>query len=204
MEKTFDTVRDTQQIFRHLVNCMSRPGDIETIAPYTETLGEFRHLSAAMIGVAYTLLDGEVTFHLRTENGEEADRYLQIKTMSKPAAINEANYIFLKKRLSELEFSELMAQIKRGSLEDPHSSATLIIEVDELNQARAADRNVILSGPGMKEQKSRYIAGLPANWLVEREKVNREYPMGVDIIFTTGHGELMALPRTTLVKGEME
>ncbi|WP_127578974.1 phosphonate C-P lyase system protein PhnH [Paenibacillus koleovorans] len=59
----------------------------------------------------------------------------------------------------------------------------------------------MISGPGVFDERCLCVKGLSAVWLEERARVNAEYPMGVDMVLFTTDGKVVALPRTSVVKG---
>lgn len=75
-----------------------------------------------------------------------------------------------------------------GTSEYPDRSATLIVEVDALLAEGAT-----LSGPGIRDTSQ---LSLPDLTVFQRN--SRQYPLGLDFIFTRG-AHLAALPRSTQV-----
>jgi alpha-D-ribose 1-methylphosphonate 5-triphosphate synthase subunit PhnH len=84
---------------------------------------------------------------------------------------------------------------KIGHLEDPHRSATLIVQVPTLSRGNSWE----ITGPGVKDFKTIQL-GLTTNWDKVRAERNAEYPLGLDILLVEKGGKLMALPRTTQMR----
>ncbi|MFD1735176.1 phosphonate C-P lyase system protein PhnH [Bacillus salitolerans] len=199
---TFDFVHGTQQIFRKLVDCMARPGKVNSLKEDIWPIEGDRGLSKALIGLAYTLLDREVSFYIVCEEKERVEQFLKWSTFSTTGTLQTADYIFIQHSLSGGEFLNLVNQVKCGTLTDPHNSATLIFHVEEISVEGPIGLNLIMSGPGIKETTSCYVKGLPTNLVEVRKEVNKEFPIGVDIIVVSSSGEMVGIPRTTMIESE--
>lgn len=202
VEQTFDVIHGTQKIFRKLLDCMSRPGKIETIQETIVNLNPEQGISQGLLGIAFTLVDREASYHIISSDSEKASQYVKWATFSHEATLENADYIFIGKSLGEQEIIEVMRQVKTGTLTDPHQSATLIIHVDQLLPHTGSGLSLQLRGPGIKDQQSVSIKGLSPLWFDERQLTNKEYPIGVDFIFVSSLEEIMAIPRTTKVEWE--
>ncbi|WP_299092733.1 phosphonate C-P lyase system protein PhnH [uncultured Metabacillus sp.] len=199
----FDMVHDTQRIFRKLLDCMARPGKIEKIAEEITTNQEMEGFSKSLQGIAYTLIDREVSFHILAEHSEIITRSLEWKTYSKGSPINAADYLFINHPEEVDNISECIQQLKNGTLSDPHDSATVVLCVDEITVSKVpSSLKLTMRGPGIETSNVVYIKGLPSKWIEERNLATSEFPLGIDFILTTNCGDIMALPRTTLVESE--
>ena len=87
------------------------------------------------------------------------------------------------------------AALAQGSAEEPHLSATLVLEVAQL----AAGSGWVLRGPGIDTTARLLVGGAPADFLAQRAANLAAFPCGVDTILTCGP-LLAALPRTTRVE----
>ncbi|MGM0875827.1 MAG: phosphonate C-P lyase system protein PhnH [Bacillota bacterium] len=197
-QEKFDMIHGTQQIYRKLLDCMARPGKVQNIYNSIYMVEDIHGFSPALIGIAFTLIDREVNFHVIANQRIEVAQYLKWKTFSKHEDITNAPYILIQNQLEDHEINELMMQVNRGTLEDPHSSATIILNVKSFSEGK----NLQFSGPGISGKRDCSIEGLSNAWIVERELANKEYPMGVDFILTTETGDMIAIPRTTLIESE--
>jgi alpha-D-ribose 1-methylphosphonate 5-triphosphate synthase subunit PhnH len=198
----FDAVYDTQQIYRKLLDCMARPGKVNSIEPYLVQDDHESLFSKPLLSLAFTLVDREVSFHVISDLKEKAEQYIYWQTFSKAAELHEAHYVFIGKQLSDSEIQSVMNEVKAGTLEDPHLSATILIQVNTLTDSPGDGMKLKLTGPGIQGTREVYADGMPSAWIAERKKINSEYPLGVDMILTTSSGEIMAIPRTTLIVRE--
>ncbi len=59
-----------------------------------------------------------------------------------------------------------------------------------------------LAGPGVESSQgiAPEMGGVPLAAYEELAAVNAEYPLGVDAVFLSAAGELMALPRSTRIR----
>lgn len=198
----FDAVNHTQQIYRKLLDCMARPGKVNSIEPYLVQEDHESLFSKPLLSLAYTLVDREVSFHVISDLKEKAEQYIYWQTFSQAAELHEAHYVFIGKQLSDSEIQSVMNEVKAGTLEDPHLSATILIQVNTLTDSPGDGMKLKLTGPGIQGTREVYADGMPSAWIAERKKINREFPLGVDMILTTSSGEIMAIPRTTLIEKE--
>ncbi|WP_078381925.1 phosphonate C-P lyase system protein PhnH [Sutcliffiella halmapala] len=200
---SFDIVKETQVIYRKLLDCMARPGKIENISSSVEDLTKHKLFSPVLEGIVLALVDQEVSFKVVGPQSEEVMQYLKWKTFGVEAPISMADFIFIPEELMDAEISPLMKQVKIGTLEDPHLSATIIILVKNLSTITNDNGNSLtFQGPGIAEKMTINIEGMSNAWLSERKKINKEFPLGVDFIFVTEAGDIMAIPRTTLIESE--
>ena len=130
------------------------------------------------------------------------EKRIQQLTYAKKASIVQADYIFLTQEVSAAKVCEVIAEAKKGTLLNPHASATLFIEVADLGASNNAER-MFIKGPGIKGEKT--ISAFGANnWLQAREIKNAEFPLGIDMFFLDTAGNILALPRTTRIFDQEE
>jgi alpha-D-ribose 1-methylphosphonate 5-triphosphate synthase subunit PhnH len=202
VESTFDIVYDTQMIYRKILDSMARPGKINHIQQHVKTLASVTSVSSGLIGIALTLIDREVTFHLKSGEGDVAIKYLQRKTFSRHESLENAQFVFIEERLEDDQIREVMSKVNCGTLLDPHDSATIILQVKNISNFEEGGTKLRLQGPGIKAETICYIDGLSYSWMEARNQLNKEYPIGVDMIFISDCGDLMAIPRTTKIESE--
>lgn len=178
---TFNEVYDSQTLFRFLLNATANPAKEVNIHEFAEKL--FGR-APDFLAVAMTLLDNEVSFHCEDE--VLASEIVSL-TLSKPEAIEVADYIFVGKP-SRLRNS--IERAKCGTLCDPHKSATLIIKTEG-----PRDRLLALSGPGIDGETNLYTSETVLDALTLRDYQFYEYPQGIDFIFISNDGGLFAVPR---------
>lgn len=189
-----DLVHDTQEVFRTILHCMSRPGTIKNIEEIGRPIGQHDDCHHSIFVTAITLLDAEVRFHIVGENAEEIGEHLSSFTFSKVTELHEADYIFIMKDASEQIISNVFKKAKKGTLTNPDQSATILIETDRFSPGS----RLTLEGPGIKHTEKVDIDASEC-WLAERAEANKEYPLGVDMILVDRDSNMMCLPRTTMI-----
>lgn len=194
-ETGFDFVFEAQQVFRLVLDSMARPGKVNSLSvPRLAPPGTLPGYAAS---VAFTLLDGEVTFAALGEEGPSWASYLALNTGAVPTGVEEADFIFAPGgRLN----SEL-AGARRGTLLYPDRSATVVLVVESL--AGAGPNGVTLSGPGVRGTTLLFIDGIDRANLEILAGANSQYPLGLDTIVVGRDGSLACLPRSTMIRIEV-
>ncbi len=188
----FDLVHDIQKTYRSLVQAMSNPGVIVNVAQYVDKNELEFDFYDTTFALMYMLLDAEVSFKIYSAKADKTSRYFTQLTHSRPQDVKAANFIFVLSDASEDELQEAFTRSYEGDLIDPHKSATIIVET----QGITAEKSLALKGPGIKD--TNYLAiNISERWVVARAEKNKEYPMGVDVIFVDQQGNMACLPRTT-------
>jgi alpha-D-ribose 1-methylphosphonate 5-triphosphate synthase subunit PhnH len=181
---SFDTVFDSQKVFRLVLEAVSNPTRVVNIKEISEKLfGEFPEI----LTIAMTLLDNEVSFNT-CENRLLSDEITSL-TLSERKKLHEADFIFVN---DPSKIKNVIENAKSGTLADPHKSATIIIRNEE-----APEHTAIFSGPGIKNQAEIKITQAVKDAIFFRDSQNYEYPQGIDLIFISSTGDLFALPRLT-------
>ncbi|MEG0470684.1 MAG: phosphonate C-P lyase system protein PhnH, partial [Longicatena sp.] len=108
--------------------------------------------------------------------------------------VREAAYIFVC-GASSTSLQELIEQANEGTLKDPQLGATMIIECEELSSSH----QYRVQGPGIQTEKSIGIR-MKEEWMLARNEKNKEFPLGIDLIFVDRKNNMMALPRTTRIE----
>lgn len=202
-ELAFDIVHHTQEIYRKVLDCMARPGKINGIQNSLIGIEDLPQISKPLLGLAYTLLDREVNFRVITDGCHKIETYMTRKTYSLPAYQNDVDYLFIETTLTDEEIIHVMDEVKIGTLEDPHLSTTILMKVDSLSSSYLeTGQRLTLKGPGIQTEKTIYISGLSAKWLLERKRINHEFPLGIDMILVDKNGSVVAFPRTTIIESE--
>ena len=186
---SFDTVFDSQGVFRLILEAMSNPARIVSISEYAAKLsGGY----PAFLAVAMTLLDNEVTFNA-CEN-EALSREIASLTLAGKDGIESADFIFVSD-LSDVE--NTIENLKCGTLSDPHRSATVIIRKGD-----GPAGWIKLSGPGIDGRAAVHATRTVRYAIMLRDARNYEYPQGIDMLFVSDDGELFAIPRTARMEAE--
>lgn len=190
-ESAFDEVHDCQGSFRCLLHAVSNPGEIVNIGEYAKKLeGENR----AMLMLALTLLDKE-TSHWAVGD-EEFSKTLTGLTYSRRTE-EKAGFIFITGTCTDEAMEEIFAGASPGSLVEPHTNSVLIIAVEGFCQKGTC----LLKGPGIKGSKAAGLPDYAKKWLDKRDRMEYEYPTGVDLFYISSDGALMAIPRKVEMEG---
>lgn len=180
----FHPVFDAQAMFRLLLKAMANPASPVEIRPFAAKFsGEYPE----MLAIAMTLLDNEVGFST-CENQTLSDDIASL-TLSRREALEAADYLFI---TDPSLLGRAMVQAKCGALANPHRSATIVVR----NQG-AALHPVRLAGPGIRGAAPWLVTDIVWQALEFRDGLFYEYPQGVDLLFVTEGGELVAIPRLT-------
>lgn len=194
-----DMVHDIQTAYRKLIDSMSKPGTISDLSEEAGKLEQLEGFLPATYIAARMLLDTEVTFKVVSKREKEMALVLSQSTYAKEVELEEADFIFI---LSDAEPSDVIGALqtaKIGELQDPHNSATIIIETAGLSGGTGT--NLLLSGPGIQTTAKAEIQ-VTYEWMAIRAERNTEFPLGLDLIFTDSFHRMLALPRTTQVMKE--
>lgn len=199
-EVSFDEVFDSQATFRVLLDSMSRPGKICQI-PRCGYEAPPAGFCAPALSILKTLCDHRVSFSLGAADAKpEWIRYLEVNLASPFQTIEKADYVLFAGEALANGF----ARLHTGSLEFPESSATALICVRQLSQTTDTMHGqacrLVLSGPGVKVRARLSAAGLDPGYARERERVNRHFPMGVDLFLLDREGKVAGIPRTSMVE----
>ncbi len=190
-----DLVHDIQTSYRKVLNCMSRPGSIENLACQIEKVDIDVDFSRSTLIMMYMLLDAEVSFKIVSHEEEKISKLVNQLTYGKYTSLEEADFIFIMKDADEDMVGQAFKSAKIGDLIDPHKSATIVVEVEEIS----GNKELMLTGPGIKKENYMQVK-IQGDWLGEREKKNIEYPLGIDMILLDEESNVMCLPRTTQIK----
>lgn len=187
---------DAQQVFRAVLEALSRPGRVQTIpAPIVEAL-EPPGLGRAATAALLTLLDAETRTWLHPSLRSDAARaYLQFHTGT--AQVEDPRHAGFAVIEADHATPALWRELPCGSDAVPQEGATLIIEVPSLDHGLA----LALRGPGVETVQLLCVGGLHAGFWQARQELEAAFPLGIELILTCGD-RLAALPRSTRVSLE--
>lgn len=180
---TFEAIwrpENQQQIYRQLLEVMSRPGTIADI-------GALLDQQPAWLGTLATLIDQGTTL---ADPGAMIDACFTGLLETSLHSADAAAFV-LADGAQPPDFSPC-----RGDIANPDQGATLILTVAKIGQGRLYR----LSGPGIVGERPLQIDGLDPVWLEQRAQWNDEFPTGVDMIFCDRH-RICAWPRSTRIEG---
>jgi len=180
-----DPPRESQQIFRAVMNAMARPGEVVRVdvgfAPPAP-------LNAAAAAVVLTLADFETAVCTDTERPDVA-QFLRFHTgarlVDEPALADFA-------LVADPKTGPALSSFAQGIPDYPDRSATLIMQVETFGQ------DWRLSGPGIDGQTRFSAAPLSEDFVKQWRDNHARFPRGVDTIFAGGN-RIAALPRSAKV-----
>ena len=179
-----DPVQDAQRCFRSVLDAMSRPGRIKTVAGVAPPAP----LCVASAAVLLTLIDHETTFWLDPAAGA-AHAWIAFHCGAPSAHMpRDAAYAF------SLGLPAL-PHFNAGNHEGPETSATIVVQLPSLTGGAP----LRLSGPGLKDSATIAPLGLPADFPAIWRRNRSLFPAGIDLILCAGN-TLAALPRTVQVE----
>jgi alpha-D-ribose 1-methylphosphonate 5-triphosphate synthase subunit PhnH len=190
-----DLVHDIQNSYRKVLDCMSRPGLIRNIAEQSEKVNINICFLKSVLILMYMLLDAEVSFKIISHEEEDINKLVNQLTYAKCKSLEEADFIFVMEDADESMVEEAFRGAKLGDLIDPHKSATIVVEAEEISN----NKDLVLTGPGIETENYMQVK-VKGDWAREREKKNIEYPLGVDTILVDRNSNIICLPRTTQIK----
>jgi alpha-D-ribose 1-methylphosphonate 5-triphosphate synthase subunit PhnH len=193
---TLDIVHDLQSVYRKLVDSTSRPGLISDLRKEAVLVEEedIKGCSASLLLVALTLFDQEVSFKVFSPQADSVSKTINQLTYAKPTEAKKADFLLILQDAEKGCFEEAIINAKAGTLKNPHSSAFIIVEVESVTSGDA----LLLKGPGIHTTELVHL-DVNENWVESRQEKNKEYPLGIDLIFIDQHHQLIALPRTTQI-----
>jgi alpha-D-ribose 1-methylphosphonate 5-triphosphate synthase subunit PhnH len=183
-------VFDAQRTFRAVMNALAEPGTehlLDVDGPHCPGF------SKAMTAIALTLADLETQLWIDAAAPSDAIRYLRFHTGAPIVAEpKHAAFAFV---LRSRQLPRL-ATFAQGTLEYPDTSATIVMEVENIETTRGWT----LNGPGIAATRRLTVSPLPDTFAADLAINRRAFPCGVDIIFCAG-ARIVALPRSTRVGG---
>lgn len=193
-----DAARSAQQVFRVMVDVLSRPG---TVLPLPIAPDAPLPLTPELAAMALALADAEAPLWLDAPlaASEQVARYLRFHTGARIVADpSQAAFALVSDALS---MPELQA-FAQGTPDYPDRSTTLIVAVDRLAPAPVGARGALtLEGPGIRERTALAAEPLPPGIRAQLAANRARYPRGVDCFFASG-GHVAAIPRSTTILGE--
>lgn len=187
----FDFVEDTQSVFRQLLEVLSKPFTIGNIG---REAGKFPGQENGLWAIGCTLLDNETGYYV--EKNRKLAEALTDLTLSEQTAPGEADYIFLSSPLNYETIGVLFEKCKKGTLEEPHCSATFLIFTPQIS----GKEKLVAKGPGIKEEKEVYVDTYVKNVCLLHNNTAVEYPCGFDLFFLDAEGNVMGVPRLVKIK----
>jgi len=181
-----DPVLDAQRCFRAVLEAMSRPGRVLAAGA---GLAPPAPLCPAAGAVLLTLADPDTPLWL--DAGAAAEGWVRFHCGAPIVAAPGAAAF----ALACAGAPPPLHALDPGTDEDPHRSATLILQVAALEPG-AGWR---LAGPGIEREHRLRADGLPGGFATAWRANRARFPRGVDVILCAG-GSVAALPRTVSIE----
>jgi alpha-D-ribose 1-methylphosphonate 5-triphosphate synthase subunit PhnH len=185
-----EPIFDSQSTFRGVLDAMAYAGRVQTLDRLEDVPQPLMPATAAL---ALTLLDFETPVWLDVEQTSAAANYIRFHSGAPLVADTAAARFGIVTRAAEMPSISAFAF---GEDKYPDTSCTLIIQVPSLKGGPA----MRWTGPGIQQTATCQVEGLPEGFWLDWEDNHGLYPMGVDVIFTTGR-EILGLPRGIKVEG---
>ncbi|WP_416827532.1 phosphonate C-P lyase system protein PhnH [Ectobacillus polymachus] len=189
-----DAVHDIQTSYRKVIDSMARPGSISNLVDEVKKWEGVSPCFPSTLLLARMLLDTEVSFKVFSNQERPITRFLHQLTYAKAVDTKHADFIFLLDDAPSGSLQLAVQEAKIGELMNPHTSATIIVETNALSNEAVLS----LRGPGIQEV-SFVKVDVSEEWIAIRTDKNKEYPLGIDLIFVDREHQLLCLPRTTQV-----
>ena len=195
-----DPVADAQQTFRSILTAMSRPTLPQTLGAVTSgRLTPPAGMSPGMAAVILTLVDDSTPLWLDPSLPDSGEVHSWVRFHTGAPLVDDiaaADFA----AASAQDWNCNLAELKLGTDEEPHLSATLILDTTSGDSAPrpagTSARTVEANGPGINGSADFDSAGLPAGFLDQWEFLGGLFPRGIDVILVDG-STVRALPRTT-------
>lgn len=182
-----DPVRESQAVFREVMECMARPGRITRFdrAPKAPA-----GVAKAAGAVALTLFDFETLVWLDPALAEsEAEAWLRFHCGC-PLTLKSQDAAFA--LVTDIAKAPALAAFNQGDAKYPDRSTTVILQIAGLE----GGPTVTLSGPGIQTTTDIAPQGLPQDFWSQLETNQAQFQFGVDVLLVADD-RLLALPRTT-------
>jgi len=181
----FDMVFDSLKIFRLVLEAISHPAREVSIQ---ECADKLQGSNTSFLAVAMTLLDNETTYNT-CKNLWLSDEISSL-THARRASVEKADFVFV---YDPDDLEEVITNAKSGTLANPHENATIIIR--NVQNIPASMHQLTFFGPGMDIPATLRVTPTIKKALALRDTQNFEYPQGLDLLFISDEGILLAIPR---------
>ena len=181
-----DPVLNAQMSFRAALKAMSEPGTIAQ-ADFADALDV---MHPATFSLALTLFDDDTKVWLSPSLDTPIVRANLAFHCACPVASEPQQADLAIIAAGEVDY---LAYFRAGTDRDPEQSCTVIVQLDSLE----GGQQVVLEGPGIESQRAINPPLCERFWSA-RSQVT-DFPRGLDF-FMTSQRQLMALPRSTVVR----
>jgi alpha-D-ribose 1-methylphosphonate 5-triphosphate synthase subunit PhnH len=185
-----DTVLNSQEIFRALMDAMANPG---RVIPVGDLALAPSPLSPVAASIAATLFDHDaaVWCDKPVRTSEDAIGWLKFHTgLELTADPSNADFALV----TDVGHMPSFDVFAKGTPEYPDRSTTLILQVTGFEGLQ----ELTLEGPGIKTVQTFAPSQLPGMFAGQWAENRGAFPRGIDLIFA-GNDAVAALPRTTRI-----
>ncbi|APO70298.1 phosphonate metabolism protein PhnH 2 (plasmid) [Rhizobium gallicum] len=177
---------DSQDTFRRILDAYAYVGRPQTLRSEATAVGP---LAPATVSACLTLADFETPVWLDSRSDRGDVRNFLGFHCGAPFVDGSAEAAFA--IVADPTTMPHLAEFHLGTELEPQTSTTIVVQVPSFT----AGPPVRWRGPGIQHEASVAIEGLPS-WFWEEWQLNQElYPIGVDVLFTSGNA-IIALPRS--------
>ncbi|MBM3093939.1 phosphonate C-P lyase system protein PhnH [Ensifer canadensis] len=182
-----DPVFSAQSVFKSLMDGFARPGQIIRLEASSIPPAP---MGAAAGAVALTLCDHDTAVWLTPALGKSAvPQWIAFHTGAPVTDTKtDARFAFVEKGAPVPGFD----QFSLGTQEYPDRSTTLVIEIEALTGGEPLTAH----GPGIKDDITIAVRGLPEVFLDFWSANRAIFPRGIDLVLTSGDS-VLCLPRTS-------
>jgi len=186
-----DPVHHAQQVFRLVLDAMSRPGRVVAIDP--AVVSPPAGLGAAAAAVLLTVADADVRVWLHpTYDPGTLAAWLRFHTGARVVgSASEADWLVLPAAEAD---ATAWQRAHAGTDEAPHTAATVLVDAPAFGDGP----RLTLRGPGIEHTHTLQVEGLGTAFWHHRIAREPDFPRGADLVVTAGH-RLAALPRSTRI-----
>lgn len=176
-----DGVLISQRIFRTVMDAFAHPFRIYNINENNAS----KKTEAVIKELCFVFLDNAVSFYVHGDL--KLTEEIREMTYAKAAGIEKADFVIVKNIRDFNSFDSLC----QGSLVNPHKGATVIFDAPHIG----GEEKIIAEGPGINGKLACFVDKNIADCLCEVKKLDIEYPKGIEIIFASPKGDILAVPR---------
>lgn len=185
-----DSVRESQIVFRAVLDALARPG---TVRPLPPALDPPPPLTPSLAAIALALVDSETPLWLDAPLAASEEVALWLRFHTGAPLVGEPHGAAFA-LVADPGRCPAFGRFAQGTDEYPDRSVTLVLAVGSL----AEGERLSLRGPGIAEVDRLAAAPLPPD-IVARLAANRAlFPRGVDLLLA-GPGCVAGLPRSVEV-----
>jgi alpha-D-ribose 1-methylphosphonate 5-triphosphate synthase subunit PhnH len=181
---------DSNDVFRKVLNAMSRPGEIQDIETMCDTPNSLPPSCAAIL-LALADMETEVWLSPEMDSPQTRD-FLKFHTGCRIVENPEDSKFAIVNSKTSLE---ALKSLPIGTQEYPDRSATLIIAIDGMSP----NAGLTLTGPGIKTRNIIELNTVSKEFWGWFQSNCKKFPLGIDTIFASAH-QIAALPRTVTVE----